>query len=113
MVEGLVEVGLHDLSLVADELTVGGVGLGGVVNDTGEGGEAGLGLLGVGGHGVGQHDDLGGPGLLGALELVLGGEAGSLGGSVELTNGGQVGLLHVGRLLVESLGGLAGLSSFS
>merc|ERR1712159_274155 len=105
-VEGLVEVSLHGLGLLLNQLAVGGVGLGNVVDDAGEAGHAVLGLLGVGSHGVGEHDDLGVELGLGAGELVLGGELGSGSGGVESANVLHVLLLHVGHLLVEGLGGL-------
>merc|ERR1712022_5256 len=76
-VEGLVEVSLHHLGLLLDQLAVSLGGLGGVVDNTGEAGHGLLGLLGVGSDSVGQHDDLGGETSLGTGELVLSSELGS------------------------------------
>merc|ERR1712022_110985 len=104
-VQGLVEVSLHHLGLLLDELAVIGGGLGSVVGNTGEAGHGLLGLGSVGSDNVGQHDDLGVEASLGTSELVLGGELGSGGGGVELTHGLKVGLLHSGHLLVEGGGG--------
>merc|ERR1711881_494786 len=53
--------------------TVRGVGLGDVGDNTGHTGEVTLVALEVGGHSVGQHNNLGGEEGLGVLERVAGG----------------------------------------
>merc|ERR1719163_638884 len=97
---------IHGLGLLADEGTIGIVGLLDVVDDTGELGDASLGGLSVGGDSVGEHHNLG-------VELGLrGGEGstgrggGSGGGSVEGGGGGLLLLALGGELLGELLRGL-------
>merc|ERR1712100_49479 len=103
--DSLVEVSLHGLGLVLDELPVRSSGLGDVVHDASEGGDVALGTLRVGSDNIGEHTDLGSEHLLGTLERVRGGSGGSRSGSRERIRSGHLGLLHVSHLLVHSLGG--------
>merc|ERR1719163_2591903 len=105
-VESLLEISLGGLGLGTDELTVGGVGLLGVGDDTSELLDTSLGVLVVGNNSVGEHGNLAVEHLLGGLEL--GGGLGSRGTNAggEGSVGGILGLLLGGELAGELLGGL-------
>merc|ERR1712057_578 len=99
--DGLVHVSLHGGTLLLDETTVRGVGLGDVGDNTGHTSDIGLVALEVGGHSVGQHNNLGGEEGLGVLECIAGGNLGGGDRAVEGTMGSKVGGLHLGHALVE------------
>merc|ERR1712164_156193 len=99
--DGLVHVSLHGGTLLLDETTVRGVGLGDVGDNTGHTGEVTLVALEVGGHSVGQHNNLGGEEGLGVLERVAGGNLGGRDGAVQLAGSGNAVGLHLGHALVE------------